>query len=130
MVGMAAIEHLSKLLNDSATHDTYAPLWNETDNDWLEREDVFCKFNEKEGGLKVGFGAPGHGGHFGPELGFGWTIGDSLCDCKKPIFLLKAAYGGRDLAIDFRPPSSGKGNYPNVLPVHYGWYVIDCDFVA
>ena len=29
----------------------------------------------------------------------------------------------RDLAIDFRPPSSGKGDYPNVKPVHYGWYV-------
>jgi len=37
------------------------------------------------------------------------------------MFFLKTAYGGRDLAIDFRPPSSGRGSYPGVKPVHYGW---------
>jgi hypothetical protein len=49
------------------------------------------------------------------------VLGDALCGCQKPILLLKTAYGGRDLAIDFRPPSSGKGNYSRVKPMHYGW---------
>ena len=118
---MASVEHMRKLLNDTETHEEYLPYWNETSGDWAERHDVYCKFNDQHGRLKVGFGAPGHGGHFGPELGLGWVVGDRLCECEKPIFLLKTAYGGRDLAIDFRPPSSGKGDYPGVHPVHYGW---------
>lgn len=120
MVGMAAVEHMKKLLNDTKTHDEYATYWNETSHEWAQRSDVYCKFDDHLGRLQVGFGAP-DGRHFGPELGFGWVIGDALCGCDKPIFLLKTAYGGRDLAIDFRPPSSGKGNYSGVHPVHYGW---------
>jgi hypothetical protein len=118
---MASIEHMRKLLNDTKTHDEYLPYWNETSQDWAERDDVYCKFDDQLGKLKVGFGEPANGGHFGPELGFGWVVGDRLCECDKPIFLLKTAWGGRDLAIDFRPPSSGKGNYSDVHPVHYGW---------
>lgn len=118
---MASIEHMRKLLNDTKTRGEYLPYWNETSQDWAERHDVYCKFDDHLGKLKVGFGAPGGGGHFGPELGFGWVVGDSLCGCENPIFLLKTAWGGRDLAIDFRPPSSGKGNYSGVHPVKYGW---------
>lgn len=121
MVGMASIQHMKKLLNDPATHKEYAPFWDKINKDWAERDDVYCKFNNQLGKLKVGFGAPGHGGHFGPELGFGWVVGDALCRCETPIFLLKTAWGGRDLAIDFRPPSSGKGNYNGIHPVQYGW---------
>jgi hypothetical protein len=116
---MASVDHMRKLLNHTKTHNEYLPYWNETSEDWAERDDVYCKFDDNLGKLKVGFGAPGH--HFGPELGFGWVIGDSLCICEKPIFLLKTAWGGRDLAIDFRPPSSGRGNYEGVPPVYYGW---------
>jgi hypothetical protein len=49
------------------------------------------------------------------------VLGNSLLGCDKPILLLKTAYGGRNLAVDFRPPSSGKGNYPGIKPIHYGW---------
>lgn len=119
MVGMGSIEHMRKLVQQNSTHDEYAPFWNETIQDWMERDDVYCKFNECLGKLKVGFGAPQR---FGPELGFGWVLGDDYyCHCGKPIFLLKTAWGGRDLAIDFRPPSSGKGNYSGVHPSKYGW---------
>src|SRR6056300_1001239 len=118
---MASIEHMRKLLDDIDTRDEYQVYWNESSQDWAQRDDVYCKFDDKVGKLQVGFGAPGNGGHLGPELGFGWVIGDHFCDCKKPIFLLKTAWGGRDLAIDFRPPSSGKGNYTDVHPVKYGW---------
>ena len=129
---MGSIEHMRKLLNDSETHEEYATYWNETSHDWAERDDIFVKFNDHIGYLRVGFGAAEDDrffwpelvldGHFGPELGMGWVLGDQMQNCgRRPIFFLKTAYGGRDLAIDFRPPSSGKGNYQGVKPVHYGW---------
>lgn len=42
MVGMASVEHLRKLLNNTETHDEYAPLYNETTKDWTKRTDVIC----------------------------------------------------------------------------------------
>jgi hypothetical protein len=68
---MASVEHLKKLLNDNQTHDEYAHLWNESSNSWVERNDVYAKFNGHVGKLTVGFGA-GVGTHFGTELEFGW----------------------------------------------------------
>ena len=132
MVGMGSIEHMRKLLNETETHEEYSTYWNETSHDWAVRDDVFVKFNDRIGYLEIGFGAPtvdgfvwkplGVDGHFGPELGMGWVLGDQMQNCsRRPMFFLKTAYGGRDLAVDFRPPSSGKGNYPGVKPVHYGW---------
>ena len=45
----------------------------------------------------------------GPELGFGWTVGNVLNTNKHTdkILLIKVAWGGKSLAEDFRPPSSG-----------------------
>eukprot|EP00934_Nitzschia_sp_Nitz4_P000572 Nitzschia sp. Nitz4//scaffold13_size275219//209831//210899//NITZ4_000906-RA/size275219-augustus-gene-0.241-mRNA-1//1//CDS//3329536110//572//frame0 len=121
MVGMASTEHLKKLISNPQTNEEFAPLFNETTQSWAQRSDVYCKFREHEGPMQVGFGAPDRGEHFGPELGMGWEMGEHLCECEKPILLLKAAYGGRDLAVDFRPPLSGEGDYPGVRPSKYGW---------
>jgi alpha-galactosidase len=44
----------------------------------------------------------------GPELGFGWVMGDA---CEEPVLLIKCAWGGKSLAVDFRPPSAGKPSY-------------------
>jgi hypothetical protein len=123
MVGQGSIEHLTKLLQDPDTRDEYIHLWNETSQDWAQRDDVYAKFDSHMGKLTVGYGSPSGEGHLGPELEFGWVLGDALCSCggNTPIMVLKTAYGGRDLAIDFRPPSSGKGNFPGVKPSKYGW---------
>lgn len=60
---------------------------------------------------------------------FGWVLGDyyyyhhrasSSSASKEPIYLIKTAWGGQDLAVDFRPPKSGEGNYANVKPSFYG----------
>jgi hypothetical protein len=40
----------------------------------------------------------------GPELGFGFVIGDAF---EEPVLLIKLAWGGKSLAKDFRPPSAG-----------------------
>ena len=39
-----------------------------------------------------------------------------------PVLLLKTAWGGKTLTVDFRPPSAGEGNYDNVKPIEYGQY--------
>jgi hypothetical protein len=70
---------------------------------WAVRDDVWIRDqNGALGGLTAGYGA--NTGTVGPELGFGHHAGD-LYD--KQIIIVKAAWGGKDLANDFRPPSSG-----------------------
>ena len=56
----------------------------------------------KNGPLTTGFGASG--GSIGPEYGFGQIIGNAISD---PVLIIKVAWGGKSLAKDFRPPSSG-----------------------
>lgn len=69
---------------------------------WRTREDVLVWYFERRGNLAPGFGA--QTGFIGPELGFGHVVGDAL---EAPVLLIKLAWGGKSLAQDFRPPSSG-----------------------
>lgn len=72
------------------------------DGSWRVRDDVWIHYLEKTGRLTVGFGAGPD--CIGPELGFGNLVGDAL---REPVLLIKLAWGGKSLAKDFRPPSSG-----------------------
>ena len=94
---------------------------------YVPRDDVWIIYNKQHyDTVKIEmnqYGAllPGYGGdpgqfQMGPELSFGWTLGDDeLFKNKKQkhkkeqqqILLLKVAWGGRSLAVEFRPPSSG-----------------------
>ena len=56
------------------------------------------------GPLTVGFSVYGDAHHFGPELQFGWVMGDYL---NNQVLLIKTAWGGKSLYKDFRPPGSG-----------------------
>ena len=70
---------------------------------WVVRDDVWIRDqNPSQGGLTVGYGADS--GKVGPELGFGHVIGDLN---EQQVLIVKAAWGGKSLAVDFRPPSSG-----------------------
>ena len=100
------------------------------DGSWKARPDVWITYNRQNienvrvevnqfGNLLPGFGGdPGQTDQMGPELGFGWTMAEALNKDnvqqqqqqqppKQQILLLKVAWGGRSLAVDFRPPSSG-----------------------
>lgn len=55
----------------------------------------------KIGNLTMGFGADNT--KFGPELGFGNAVGDAF---DEQVVLVKTAWGGASLAVDFRPPSA------------------------
>ncbi len=69
---------------------------------WVAREDVQIWYLERKGNLlpKYGF----REGFIGPELGFGHVVGNAL---DEPVLLIKLAWGGKSLAKDFRPTSSG-----------------------
>lgn len=76
------------------------------DGKWAIRNDVWISYLDRSGPLTVGYGAKPD--RIGPELGFGWVLGESL---EEPILLIKCAWGGKSLAVDFRPTSSGKIPY-------------------
>ncbi len=69
---------------------------------WVERDDVSIWYLGRKGKLAPGFGS--RPGNIGPELGFGHVVGDAF---EEPVLLIKTAWGGKSLAVDFRPPSSG-----------------------
>ncbi|MDF1850522.1 MAG: sialate O-acetylesterase [Verrucomicrobiales bacterium] len=72
---------------------------------WLVRDDVFIHFTYEKG-VEKGALAPGFGkgNWIGPEYAFGHVIGSAVSE---PVLLIKTAWGGKDLGVDFRPPSSG-----------------------
>ena len=106
--------------------DKYGKLKNNKTNNWKQRDDVWITYNRQSvgnvrqhinqhGKLIPGYGGdPGQEGHqMGPELGFGYELGDALNNnndkedgYNNNILLIKIGWGGRSLAVDFRPPSS------------------------
>jgi hypothetical protein len=96
---------LEFLVKDAATAKHFAPLVDSAGR-WRTRDDVWISYLDRKGPLTVGYGARKE--TIGPELGFGWVIGDALGE---PVLLIKCAWGGKSLAVDFRPPSAGKPPY-------------------
>ncbi|MFT6178681.1 MAG: alpha-galactosidase [Akkermansiaceae bacterium] len=54
------------------------------------------------GKVKVGYGFDDD--RIGPEFSFGIEMDGAL---EEPVLILKTAWGGKSLAVDFRPPSAG-----------------------
>ncbi len=94
-------------MKNSKSAQKMKSLKNEKD-EWVVRDDVQISFKVGEavrkGGLTVGYTGYGGSTHIGPELGFGFVMGDHF---KEPVLLIKTAWGGKSLFVDFRPPSSG-----------------------
>lgn len=101
--GKGSLEYLVK---DLATAKRFGHLV-DTQGKWRVRDDVWICYLDRHGPLTVGYGAR-KGETIGPELGFGWVMGDAL---EEPVLLIKCAWGGKSLAVDFRPPSAGKPPY-------------------
>lgn len=81
----------------------------DADGKWTVREDVWVRYQREKqallaGPLTCGFSIYGDSHHFGPELQFGHVVGNALSN---QVLLIKTAWGGKSLGIDFRPPSSG-----------------------
>lgn len=92
---------LQYLVTDPATSARFKHLVTE-DGNWIVREDVWIWYLGRKGELTVGYGA--RKDRIGPELGFGIVMGDHF---ENQVLLIKIAWGGKSLAKDFRPPSSG-----------------------
>ncbi|PQJ29280.1 sialate O-acetylesterase [Rubritalea profundi] len=62
---------------------------------------------KRSGKLTAGFGSQHHigTGKIGPEFTFGIYIHKIL---NEPVLLIKDAWGGKSLMVDFRPPSAGE----------------------
>ena len=100
--GKGSLEYVAK---DPATAKHFAALMDAAGK-WRTRDDVWISYLDRKGPLTVGYGARPE--MIGPELGFGWVMGDALAE---PVLLIKCAWGGKSLAVDFRPPSAGKLPY-------------------
>jgi alpha-galactosidase len=92
---------LEFLVKNPATADRFKHLV-DSKGAWVVRGDVWIWYLGRGGGLTVGYGAKED--RIGPELGFGHVMGDCF---ENQVLLIKLAWGGKSLAKDFRPPSSG-----------------------
>ena len=79
----------------------------------------------RQGRVKTGYGFDDQ--RIGPEYGFGIFIDQAI---DEPVLIIKTAWGGKSLAVDFRPPGAGpyqpsanekeRGNVPEMASVgHY-----------
>ncbi len=105
MEGKGNPAHLDTYQEDPLIKPTYAGL--KDGEGWMERDDVWITYPSKNGGAKHGPLTIGYGTKepksIGPEFGFGHTVGNAIED---PVLLIKIAWGGKSLAVDFRPPSA------------------------
>lgn len=92
---------LQYVAEQPATADHFKQLLG-SGGEWAVRDDVWIHYLDRKGKLTPGFGVKKD--RIGPELGFGWVIGDAF---DEPVLLVKLAWGGKSLGKDFRPPSVG-----------------------
>jgi len=92
---------LEYVVRDPATATQFKHLVDK-DGKWIVRDDVSIHYLDRKGPLTVGYGA--REDRIGPELGLGHVLGEAY---EEPVLLIKLAWGGKSLAKDFRPPSSG-----------------------
>ena len=102
MQGHAALRTLEYLIYNAETAAEYQQ-WKDRDGRWVERRDVWVWTTDgnRSGNLKPGFGASEM--KMGPELGFGWVMGEHLSE---QVLLIKTCWGGRSVRRDFLPPSA------------------------
>lgn len=103
MQGHASLRTLEYLIYNEETAEEYQQ-WKGRMGGWMERSDVWIwtADGERYGNLKPGFGQSDE--KIGPELGFGWVMGERL---DKQVLLIKTCWGGRSVKKDFLSPSAG-----------------------
>ena len=92
---------LETLTKDPATTARYKHLL-DAGGKWIVRDDVLLSYYDAKSKLTIGKSAAKNS--IGPELAFGWVVGDYFED---KVLLIKRAPGGTSLAGPWRPPSSG-----------------------
>jgi len=70
---------------------------------WWRDSDITAPRGVLKGDLKIGYSQSRNPNWIGPEYGFGWTVADKI---RQPVLIIKIAWGGKSLNVDFRPPSA------------------------
>ncbi len=116
MEGHAQITTFPAVAKDPATADLYKKMV-DAEGKPVTCKDVWISYaygdfggnpvGRKAGNLSAGWGSQHHvgAGKIGPEYLFGITMQEKLGE---PILLIKNAWGGKSLMVDFRPPSAGE----------------------
>ena len=78
------------------------------------RDDAWITYQREKapllaGPLGIGYAVYGGTHHFGAELEFGHVVAGHF---DEPVLLVKTAWGGKSLHVDFRPPSAGGATGP------------------
>ncbi len=92
------LETLAKDPNSAARYKHLV----DKDGKWIVRDDVWLSYYDTKCPLTFGKSAAKNA--IGPEMGFGWAVGDYL---DNPVLLIKFGPGGTSLAGPWRSPSSG-----------------------
>ena len=116
MEGHAQTSTFPAIAKDPATAELYKDMVG-ADGKPVVCDDVFIAYSygdffgnpvgKKSGKLTAGFGSQHHvgTGKIGPEFTFGIYAHKILGE---PVLLIKGAWGGKSLMVDFRPPSAGE----------------------
>jgi len=116
MEGHAQTSTLPVIAKDPATADMYKEMVG-ADGKPVVCDDVWIAYSygnfsgdpvgKRSGKLTTGFGSQHHigTGKIGPEFTFGIYMHKIL---NEPVLLIKDAWGGKSLMVDFRPPSAGE----------------------
>ena len=99
MEGKAKVALLDHQIAAPETASFFAHL--HEDGTYVVRDDVWINYLNRHGNLTVGYGSRER---FGVELEFGNVMGNYYSE---PVLLIKAAWGGKSMVRDFRPPSAG-----------------------
>lgn len=109
MEGKGSVLTTQRQLADPQKRERFEHLI-DSDGQWRQRDDVFISYlgahGRRHGKLTMGYGKSQKDSVelFGPELGFGWTVGDQI---EAPVLIIKTAWGGKSIDRDFRSPSRG-----------------------
>ena len=129
MEGHAQISTFPAIAKDPKTADLYKAMV-DADGKPVLCKDVWIAYSfgdfsgnpvgKRSGQLTAGYGSQHHvgTGKIGPEFTFGIYMNKAL---NEPILLIKDAWGGKSLKVDFRPPSGGElaEKKPNEDPGKY-----------
>ena len=100
-----ALDPETRPIFEAMTQDDGSPTT--ADHVWISSIGNDGSEREYTGPLTAGYGAIGRDGKMqkiGPEFTFGLTLAQNT---KRPILIIKTAWGGKSINTDFRPPGAG-----------------------
>lgn len=100
MEGHGMSEHIKMAAADPATKEEFGPLY--LNGKYAVRKDVWISYANRRGDFTVGYGVSDT--KVGPEIGFGWHMGEFL---KEQVLIIKTCWGGHSLKEKFLPPGMG-----------------------